>query len=161
MPVTSLISLSQSLKEYSLPDDLLDNYFLCKSSKQIVCKIGKKWFKVNMCLADQIFWFNLFFHDEIQCFSQWQCEISDFISFLESFLFLLFLWFLLFLFLKFFIISTKFDKSYGYTYHKNGIAFFMTLVKWPKRSKIWFSKSIFNVENHWNLSKKNCWRISI
>ena len=91
-----LFSLSQSLKEYILPDDLLDNYFLCKSSKQIVCKIGKKWFKVNMCWADQIFWINLFFHDEIQCFSQWQCEISDFISFLESFLFLLFLWFLLF-----------------------------------------------------------------
>ena len=91
-----LFSLSQSLKEYLLPGDLLDNYFLCKSSKQIVCKIGKKWFKVNMCWADQIFWFNLFFHDEIQCFSQWHCEISDFISFLESFLFLLFLWFLRF-----------------------------------------------------------------
>ena len=41
-----LFSLSQSLKEYLLPDDLLNNYFLCKSSKQIVYKIeknGLKW----------------------------------------------------------------------------------------------------------------------
>ena len=38
---------------------------------------------------------------------------------------------------KFFIMSTELDKnisdrSNDYTDHKNGIAFFMRLVKWPK-----------------------------
>ena len=66
---------------------------------------------------------------------------------------------------KFFIMSTEFDKdisdnwSYDCTDHKNDIDFFMRLFKWPKidvkKCQIWFSKSIFNIKNHSNLSKKH------
>ena len=52
---------------------------------------------------------------------------------------------------KFFIMSTEFNKnisdwSHSYTDHKNGIAFFMRLVKWPKIAVKKCQNLIFKVD---------------
>ena len=53
---------------------------------------------------------------------------------------------------KFFIMSTEFGKIISD--HKNGIDFFMRLVKWPKIDFKKCQNLIFNVKNSSNLSKK-------
>ena len=67
---------------------------------------------------------------------------------------------------KFFIMSMEFDKnisdwSHSCTDHKNGIDFFMRLVKWPKIDIKKCQNLIFKVDFQYQKSSESFWKMSV